>query len=35
MEDKYADLTNEELKELFEDIKADYWIDYCQTNYID
>lgn len=35
MEDKYANLSDEELKEIFEDMEADYWINYYQTNYID
>ena len=27
MEDKYEELSDEELKEIFEDMEADYWID--------
>lgn len=27
MEDKYEGLSDEELKEIFEDMQADYWID--------
>lgn len=27
--------TDEELKEIFEDMEADYWIDYYQSIYID
>ena len=27
MEDKYEGLSDEELKEIFEDMEADYWID--------
>ena len=33
MEDKYEGLSDEELKEIFEDMQADYWIDYCQSIY--
>lgn len=33
MEDEYEGLSNEELKEIFEDIEADYWIDYYQSIY--
>jgi hypothetical protein len=35
MEDKYEGLSDEELKEIFEDMEADYWIDYYQSIYID
>ena len=35
MEDKYEGLSDEELKEIFEDMEADYWIDYYQFIYID
>ena len=31
MEDKYEGLSDEELK--FEDMQADYWIDYYQSIY--
>lgn len=31
MEDKYEGLSDEELKEIFEDMEADYWIDYYQS----
>lgn len=33
MEDKYEGLSDEELKEIFEDMQADYWIDYYQSIY--
>lgn len=32
MEDKYEGLSDEELKEIFEDMQADYWIDYLSMN---
>lgn len=32
MEDKYEGLSDEELKEIFEDMEADYWIDYYHAN---
>lgn len=32
MNDLYEGLSNEELKEIFEDIEADYWIDYYKFN---
>lgn len=31
MEDKYEGLSDEELEEIFEDMEADYWIDYYQS----
>lgn len=31
MEDKYEGLSDEELKEIFEDMEADYWIDYYKS----
>lgn len=31
MEDKYEGLSDEELKEIFEDMEADYWIDYYHS----
>ena len=31
MEDKYEELSDEELKEIFEDMQTDYWIDYYQS----
>ena len=33
MEDKYEGLSDEELKEIFEAMQADYWIDYYQSIY--
>lgn len=33
MEDKYEGLSDEELKEIFEDMEADYWIDYYKSVY--
>ena len=33
MLDPYEGLSDEELKEIFEDIEADYWIDYDKSNY--
>lgn len=33
MNDPYENLSDEELKEIFEDMKADYWIDYYKSNY--
>ena len=32
MNDPYKNLSDEELKEIFEDIEADYWIDYYKSN---
>lgn len=32
MDDSYENLSDEELKEIFEDIEADYWIDYYKSN---
>lgn len=29
--DNYEGLSDEELKEIFEDIEADYWIDYYKS----
>lgn len=31
-QDPYEGLSDEELKETFEDIEADYWIDYYKSN---
>lgn len=28
MFDPYENLSNEELKEIFEDIESDYWVEY-------
>lgn len=33
MNDPYEGLSDEELKEIFEDMEADYWIDYNKSNY--
>lgn len=33
MDDPYENLSDEELKEIFEDMEADYWIDYYKSNY--
>lgn len=33
MLDPYEGLSDEELKEIFEDMEADYWIDYNKSNY--
>ena len=32
MNDSYEGLSDEELKEIFEDIETDYWIDYNKSN---
>ena len=32
MNDFYEELPDEELKEIFEDMEADYWIDYNKSN---
>lgn len=32
MNDPYEELSDEELKEIFEDMEADYWIDYNKSN---
>ena len=32
MNDSYEGLSDEELREIFEDIEADYWIDYYKSN---
>lgn len=32
MPDPYEGLSDGELKEIFEDIQADYWIDYEKSN---
>ena len=32
MNDPYEGLSDEELKEIFEDTEADYWIDYNKSN---
>lgn len=32
MSDPYEGLPDEELKEIFEDMEADYWIDYNKSN---
>lgn len=32
MPDLYEGLSDEELKEIFEDMEADYWIDYKKSN---
>lgn len=32
MSDPYEGLSNEELKEILEDMEADYWIDYYKSN---
>lgn len=32
MNDFYEGLSNEELKEIFEDMEAEYWIDYYKSN---
>lgn len=33
MNDPYENLSDEELKEVFKDMEADYWIDYYKSNY--
>lgn len=33
MNDPYENLSDEELKEIFEDMEADYWIDCDKSNY--
>lgn len=33
MNDPYEELSNKELKEIFEGLEADYWIDYNKSNY--
>ena len=32
MNDLYENLSDEELKEIGEDLEADYWIDYNKSN---
>ena len=32
MNDPYEGLSDEELKEIFEDMEAGYWIDYYKSN---
>ncbi len=32
MEDAYANLSEEEIREIYEDIEADYWISYEKEN---
>lgn len=32
MNDPYEELSDKELKEIFEDMEADYWIDYNKSN---
>ena len=32
MNDLYENLSNEELKEIFEDMEVDYWVDYYKSN---
>lgn len=32
MNDSYEGLSDEELKEIFEDMEADYWVDYNKSN---
>lgn len=32
MNDPYENLSDEELKEIFEDVESDYWIDYYKSN---
>ena len=32
MNDPYEGLSDEELKEIFKDMEADYWIDYNKSN---
>lgn len=32
MNDPYENLSDEELKEIFEDIEADYWVEYNKIN---
>ena len=32
MNDSYEELPDKELKEIFEDMEADYWIDYNKSN---
>ena len=31
MNDPYEELSDEELKEIFEDMEADYWIEYNKS----
>lgn len=33
MDDPYENLSDEELKEIFEDMEADYWVGYYKSNY--
>lgn len=33
MNDPYENLSDEEMKEIAEDMEADYWIDYYKANY--
>ena len=32
MNDPYEGFSDEELKEIFKDMEADYWIDYNKSN---
>lgn len=32
MEDAYANLSEEEIREIYEDTEADYWISYEKEN---
>lgn len=32
MNNPYEELSDKELKEIFEDMEADYWIDYNKSN---
>lgn len=32
MDDPYENLSDEELKEIFEDMEAEYWIDYYKSS---
>ena len=33
MNDPYEGLSDEELKEIFDDMEVDYWVDYYKSNY--
>lgn len=32
MNDPYENLSDEEMKEIFEDMEADYWVNYYKSN---
>lgn len=32
MHDPYENLSDEEMKEIYEDMEADYWVNYYKSN---